>query len=111
MDEESKPLTTFTVSQRYKDNNTKSILDNTGKSEISENPVKEQVDNFLNIDGEVDQPIYEGPQTWSHTKNLMMANILIDQLFDIQSGKVCDNIIDIVEISMKPVESVRDLVL
>ena len=34
-----------------------------GKSENSGNPVSEQVANFPISDGEVDQPIYEGPQT------------------------------------------------
>ena len=47
---------------------TESILDDTGESENSGNPVGEQVDNFLIIDGEVDQPVYEGPQTQSCTK-------------------------------------------
>ena len=54
---------------------TESILDDTGKSENSGNPVREQVDNFLIVDGEVDQPVYEGPQTWSLTKQLMKANV------------------------------------
>ena len=56
---------------------TESILDDTGKSENSGNPVEEQVDNFPDVDsdGEVDQPVYEGPQTWSHTKQLMKANV------------------------------------
>ena len=38
-----------------------SILDNTGKSENSGNPVSVQVDNFPVSNGEVDQPVYEGP--------------------------------------------------
>ena len=85
---------------------TESILDNTGKSEESGNPVKSQVDNFLNIDngGEVDQPVYEGPQTQSHAKQSMKANVLIDELFDITSGEVCD---DIVELTEEPSESIR----
>ena len=46
-------------------NDTESILDDTDESENSGNPVKEQVDNFpiADSDGEVDQPVYEGPQT------------------------------------------------
>ena len=62
-----------------------SILDDMGESEISGNPVEEQVDNFPIVNGEIDQPVYEGPQTWSHTKNLMKANVLMDQMFDIHS--------------------------
>ena len=57
---------------------TKSILNDIGESDILGNPVKEQVDNFPLSDGEVDQPVYEGPQTRSHTKKLMKANILMD---------------------------------
>ena len=41
-----------------------SVLNGIGESENSGNPVPEQVDNFPTGDGEVDQPIYEGPQTW-----------------------------------------------
>ena len=37
---------------------TESILYNTGGSEISGNPVEEQVDNFPIVDGEIDQPVY-----------------------------------------------------
>ena len=62
------------------------ISDNMSKSENSGNPVPEQVDNFPISDGEVDQPIYEGPQTWSRTINLMKANILMDQMFDIEGS-------------------------
>ena len=42
---------------------TGSILTDTGESEVLGNPVEEQVDNFPISHGEVDQPIYEGPQT------------------------------------------------
>ena len=56
------------------------------KSENSGNPVPEQVDNFPTSDGEVDQPIYEGPQTQSCTRNLMKANSLMDQMFDTQES-------------------------
>ena len=59
-----------------------------GKSENSGNPVPEQVDNFPISDGEVDQPIYEGPQTRSHTRNLIKANILMDQMFDTEGSSV-----------------------
>ena len=62
---------------------TESVLDDIGESENSGNPVPEQVDNFPPSDGEVGQPIYKGPQTQSCTRNLMKANILMDQMFDI----------------------------
>ena len=38
---------------------TKSILPDTGESEILGNPVDEQVDNFSINDGEVDRPVYK----------------------------------------------------
>ena len=92
---------------------TESILDDTGKSESSGNPVEEQVDNFLAIDsdGEVDQSVYEGPQTRSHVKQPMKANVLIDQLFDINSGEFCGVIDDVIKLSDEPVESIKDLIL
>ena len=80
---------------------TESILNDTGESEILGNPVNEQVDNFPLGDGEVDQPVYEGPQTQSRTKKLMKANILMDQMFDIHSGEVCDDIVDIIKMPEK----------
>ena len=76
-----------------------SILDDTGESEKSGNPVREQVDNFQSFDsdGEVDQPIYEGPQTCSCTKKLMKANILMDQLFDISTNEFCDEDVTVLD--------------
>ena len=62
-----------------------------------------QVDNFPVSDGEVDQPVYEGPQTWSHSKKLMKANILMDQMFDIDQ-------ISVSEVVENP-ESFKDLIL
>ena len=79
------------------------ILDDIGGSKNSENPVSVQVDNFPVSDGEVDQPVYEGPQTRSHSKKLMKASILMDQLFDI-------NHIPNSEVVEHP-ESLRDLIL
>ena len=63
------------------------------------------------VDGEVNQPVYEESQTWSHTKQLMKANVLMDQMFDINPGVICDCIADIIEIPDEPVESIRDLIL
>ena len=86
-------------------------MTDTDESKISGNPVEEQVDNFPISDGEVDQPVYEGPQTRSHTKKLMKANILMDQMFDIQSNEICDDVADIIDMSDKPEESIKDLIL
>ena len=83
-----------------------STLNDMGKSEILGNPVIEQVDNFPVNDGEVDQPVHEGPQTQSCTRQLMKANTLMDQMFEI-----CDDITTVVDVSNDPVESVRDLIL
>ena len=77
-----------------------STLNDVGKSEILGNPLIEQVDNFPIIYGEVDQPVHEGPQTWSCTRQLMKANPLMDQMFDI-----CDGITTVVDASDDPVES------
>ena len=90
---------------------TEGILTDTGESEVSGNPAVGQVDNFSVGDGEVDQPVYEGPQTQSCTKQLMKANILMDQIFDIQSNEVCYDAVDIIDLSDKPVESIKDLIL
>ena len=83
--------------------NTESVSDDIAESENSGNPVSEQVDNFPTSGGEVAQPIYEGPQTQSHTRNLMKANILMDQMFNIQESSF-----DIIPILY---ESIRDLIL
>ena len=79
------------------------ILDNIGGSENSGNPVSVQVNNFPVSDGDVDQPVYEGPQTQSHSKKLMKANILMDQMFDIDQFPVS-------EVVENP-ESLRNLIL
>ena len=76
-----------------------------------ENPESNQVDNFSNDDGEVDQPVYEGPQTWSHTRKLMKANTIMANLFDIQSNVVCDEISEVLIIEEEPTESLKDLIL
>ena len=88
---------------------TESILDDFSGSESKEVP-GDQVDNSSN-DGEVDQPIYEGPQTWSHTRKLLKANLLIDQLFDLEDSKICDDVEDIVNWDKKSTESIKDLIL
>ena len=69
---------------------TERILPNLAEFENTENPDLNQVDNFSIDDGEIDQLIYEGPQTRSCTRKLMKANCLMADLFDIESGKICD---------------------
>ena len=88
-----------------------SILSNLAEFENTENPESNQVDNFSNGDGEVDQPVYEGPQTQSHTRKLMKANILMANLFDIQSNEVCDEISEVLIVDEEPTESLKDLIL
>ena len=90
---------------------TESILDDTGESEVPRNPTVEQADNLPIVEGEIDQPVYEGPQTQSHTKQLMKANVLMDQMFDIHSGEICDDIGNVFKMSEELVESIRDLIL
>ena len=82
---------------------TGSVLNDIGESGNSGNPVSKQVDNFPTSDGEVDHPIYKGPQTQSCTRNLMKANILMNQMFDIQESSS--------DIIPKPHESICDLIL
>ena len=89
-----------------------SILPNLAEFENTENPESNQVDNFSDNDGEVDQPVYEGLQTRSHTRKLMKANCLMADLFDIETGKICDDVSDvIVVVSEVNDKSIRDLVL
>ena len=40
------------------------------------------------VTDEVNMPIYQGPQTYSHTKLLMKANIVMNDHFDIHSNFV-----------------------
>ena len=91
---------------------TERILPKLAEFENTENPDLNQVDNFSIDDGEADQPVYEGPQTWSRTRKLMKANCLMANLFDIEIGKICDEVSDVIvvipEVNDK---SIRDLVL
>ena len=89
-----------------------SMLPNLAEFENTENPESNQVDAFSDNDGEVDQPVYEGPQTWSHTRKLMKANCLMANQFDIETGEICDDVSDIiVVVSEVNDKSIRDLVL
>ena len=88
-----------------------SILSNLAEFENTENPESNQVDNFSNDDGEVDQPVYEGPQTQSHTRKLMKANTIMANLFDIQSNEVCEEISEVLIVEEEPTESLKDLIL
>ena len=91
---------------------TERILPKLAEFENTENPDLNQVDNFSIDDGEIDQPVYEGPQTQSHTRKLMKANCLMADLFDIKTGEICDDVSDVIvvipEVNDK---SIRDLVL
>ena len=91
-----------------------SVLPSLAEFENTENPDINQVDNFSNSDGEVGQPAYEGPQTWSCTRKLMKANCLMANLFDVQSGELCDvvpEVLTVLDESSPPVESLRTLIL
>ena len=41
----------------------------------------------------------------------MKANVLMDQMFDIHSGEICDDIGNVFKMSEELVESIRDLIL
>ena len=86
-----------------------SILSNLAEFENTENPELNQVDNFSNGEGEVDQHVYERPQT--HTRKLMKANAIMANLFDIQSNEVCDEISEVLIVEEEPTESLKDLTL
>ena len=91
-----------------------STLPKLAEFENTENPDMDQVDNFSNSDGEVDQPVYEGPQTGSHTRQLMKANCLMANLFDVETGDLCDEVSDVLIVtdeSNPPAESLRTLIL
>ena len=88
-----------------------SILPSLAEFENTENPDMDQVDNFSNSDGEVGQPAYEGPQTRSHTRKLMKANCLMANLFDVESGDLCDEVSEVLTVideSNPPAESFKN---
>ena len=85
---------------------TESILDDFSRSESKEDP-SDQVDNSSN-DGEVDQPIYEGPQTWSGTRKLLKANLLMDRLFDLENNMICDDFEDTANRDKQYNEPIKD---
>ena len=86
-------------------------MSNLAEFENTENPDLDQVDNFSNDYGEVDQPVYEGPQTQSCTRKLMKANTVMANLFDIQSKEVCGEILEVLIVEEEPTESLKDLIL
>ena len=86
-------------------------MSNLAEFENTENPESNQVDNFSNDDGEVDQPVYEGPQTRSHTRKLMKANTIMANLFDIQSNEVSEEISEVLIVEEEPTESLKDFIL
>ena len=89
---------------------TESIWPKLAEFENTENP-ELQVDNFSTDDGEIDQPVYEGPQTRSRTRKLMKANCLMADLFDIETGEICDDVSDSIVIFEHNDKSIRDLFL
>ena len=85
-----------------------STLPKLAESENTENPDMDQVDNFSNSDGEVDQPVYKGPQTRSRTRKLMKANCLMANLFDVETGDLYNEVSDVLTVtdeSNPPAES------
>ena len=87
-------------------------MPNLAEFENTENPESNQVDNFSTDDGEVDHPVYEGPQTRSRTRKLMKANCLMAELLDIKTGQICDDVSDVIAVvSEVNDKSIRDLVL
>ena len=91
---------------------TERILPKLAEFENAENPDLNQVGNFSIDDGEIDQPVYEGPQTQSHTGKLMKTNCFMADLFDIKTGKICDDVSDVIVVVPKVNDkSIRDLVL
>ena len=86
-------------------------MSNLAEFENTENPESNQVDNFSDGDGEVDQPVYEGSQTWSCTRKLIKANTIMASLFDIQYNEVCDEISEVLIVDEEPTESLKDLIL
>ena len=42
-----------------------------------------QIWDDVTLNDLVDQPIYQGPRTWSHTKALMKANLVMNECFQV----------------------------
>ena len=55
----------------------KSNIDDIG--EFDDKRASEQIQDNVHMSDPEDQPLYEGPQTQSHTKALMKANLLMNK--------------------------------
>ena len=51
--------------------------------EFDEKRTPEQIQDDVHKSDLEDQPVYRGPQTWSHTKALMKANLLMNESFQV----------------------------
>ena len=60
---------------------TESNIDNTGKFDSNGTP--EQFQDDVQMSDLEDHPVYEGPQTQSHRKALMKANLIMNDYFQI----------------------------
>ena len=58
-----------------------SIIDNIGEFDDKQTP--EQIQDDVQMSDPEDQPIYQGPQTQSHTKALMKVNLLMNKCFQV----------------------------
>ena len=61
-----------------------SNIDNLGESDRKIAP--EQIQGGAEMSDLEDQPIYQGPQTQSHTKALMKANLIMNECFETDSA-------------------------
>ena len=61
-----------------------SNIDNLGESDRKMAP--EQIQGGAEMSDLEDQPIYQGPQTWSRTKALMKANVIMNKCFKTDSA-------------------------
>ena len=56
-----------------------SNIDNLGKSDRT---APEQIQGDAEMSDLEDQPVYQGPHTWSRTKALMKANLIMNKCFE-----------------------------
>ena len=60
---------------------TESNIDDIGESDSERTP--EQIQDDVHMSDLEDQPVYKGPETQSHTKALMKANLIMNKYFQI----------------------------
>ena len=63
---------------------TENNIDNIGEFDSEGTPKQTQDD--VHISDLEDQPVYEGPQTQSHTKALMKANLIMNKHFQVDES-------------------------